>query len=151
MTDLSEVKTLIGIPEYREEEYNVPHYLTSKTVLIMPLDVGSYPNVEVNPVGNQGAQGLPFATAQRLTSESWMGKSPSSPDSPCLREQALLDTDIGETTQYPLPEEHLSAEFSITPTPSPRRTTTISGFGPLLLLLFSSSPHLLLIQEIWDW
>ena len=76
MTDLSELKCLIGIPAYREDEYNIPHYLTSKTQLIMPLDVGSYPNVKVNPVGNAGAQGLPFATPQRLSPETWQGEMP---------------------------------------------------------------------------
>ena len=90
MTDLSELKSLIAIPEYREVDYNVPHYLTSKTQLIMPLDVGSYPNVQVNPVGNAGHRDFLLQHRKRLSPDTWQGAMPFNCDYPRPEEIAFI-------------------------------------------------------------
>ena len=114
MTDLSELKCLIAIPGYREVDYNVPHLLTSRTQLIMPLDVGSYPNVMVNPVGNAGAQGLPFATPQRLSPETWQGAMPFNCAYPRPEEVAFIcglamSQGAGSTSHGFDPEDEVTA------------------------------------------
>ena len=76
MTDLAAVKTQVAFPRYREPKYNEPHLLTSETYGMFLPEVGAYPQARINAVGNESAQGLPFATPQELTPTSWMAQIP---------------------------------------------------------------------------